>query len=70
MSLNANSGVVSGLNYTLQINGQTPPVNNRNPGPGLAQTHTINGSMPAGQAGTCSTGTCTGTQAHTLTITY
>jgi spore coat protein U-like protein len=68
MSLDANGGVVSGLNYSLNINTLVPPVNST--GTGSAQTHTINGSMPAGQAGTCATGTCAGTQAHTLTITY
>jgi spore coat protein U-like protein len=72
MSLNASSGVVSGLNYTLQINNQTAiptsPLSSR--GTGAGQTHTINGNMPAGQAGTCSGATCQGTQAHTLTISY
>jgi spore coat protein U-like protein len=70
MSLDANSGVVVGLNYTLTINSQTPPVSSRNPGPTLAQTHTINGTMPANQAGTCTTSSCAGLTTHTLTITY
>lgn len=34
------------------------------------QTITLTGTMPAGQAGTCATGTCTATQTHTVTITY
>jgi hypothetical protein len=68
MSLDAYSGVVSGLNYTLNIDSQAPPVNSR--GSGAAQTHSINGSMQAGQAGTCSTGSCSSSQVHTLIISY
>ncbi len=68
MSLDAYSGVVSGLNYTLTLDSQTSPV--RGTGTGAAQTHTINGLMPAGQAGTCTTGSCVSSQVRTLTITY
>jgi spore coat protein U-like protein len=68
MSLDANSGVIAGLNYNLTINSVTPPVSSRGTGPG--QTHTITGTMPANQAGTCATGTCSATQMRTLTITY
>lgn len=68
MSLDANSGVVSGLNYSLTINSLTPPVTSRGTGPG--QTHSLVGTMPANQAGTCVTGTCAGTNTHTLTVTY
>lgn len=68
MSLDTSSGVVSGLNYALQINSMASPVGSR--GTGAVQTHAINGTMPSGQAGTCSTSLCTGSQTHTLTITY
>lgn len=34
------------------------------------QTVTLTGTIPAGQAGTCATGTCTATQTHTVTISY
>jgi len=68
MSLDTSSGVVSGLNYALQINSLTSPESKR--GTAAEQTHTINGTMPAGQAGTCSTALCIGSQVHTLTITY
>lgn len=68
MALDADSGVVSGLNYGLTIDAQASPVSAR--GSGAAQTHTINGNMPAGQAGTCTTGSCSSSQVHTLTITY
>ena len=68
MSLDANTGVVAGLNYSLTINSLTPPVTSRGTGPG--QTHSLVGTMPANQAGTCVTGTCAGTNTHTLTVTY
>jgi hypothetical protein len=68
MTLDANSGVVSGLKYDLQIDSQTPPV--MAVGSGGAQIHTIQGNMPAGQAGTCLTGSCNASQVRTLTITY
>jgi spore coat protein U-like protein len=68
MSLNANNGVVAGLNYSLSINSLTPPVASRGTGPG--QAHSLVGTMSANQAGTCATGTCAGTNTHTLTITY
>lgn len=63
MALDTTSGVVSGLNYSLTVAASST-------GTGLLQTHTINGSMPAGQAGTCATATCAGSQLHTLTVTY
>jgi hypothetical protein len=36
----------------------------------VAQTFSINGSIAAGQAGTCATGSCSGSDTRTLTITY
>jgi spore coat protein U-like protein len=68
ISLDAYSGVVSGLNYSLTLDSQTSPVAAR--GTGAAQTHTIHGTMAAGQAGTCSSGSCVSSKVHTLTITY
>jgi spore coat protein U-like protein len=68
MSLDAYSGVISGLNFVLTLDGQGSAVSAR--GTGAAQTHTIHGTMPAGQAGTCNTGSCGTSQVHTVTITY
>jgi hypothetical protein len=68
MALDTDSGVVSGLNYSLKIDAQVSPVSAR--GTGAVQTHTISGGMPAGQAGTCTMGACIALQVHTLTITY
>ncbi len=64
MSLDAYSGVVVGLNYSLALSTSS----SRGTGPG--QTHTISGSMPANQAGTCTGTSCSGTNVHTLTVTY
>ena len=65
-------GAIAGLTYTLLL---TPPVGPSGTslnatGTGVLQTYTINGSMAAGQPGTCSAATCTGTVPHTLTLTY
>ena len=66
------SGVVSGLNYSLAIN--TSVSGGSNPrastGTGATQTFYINGTMAAGQAGTCASGTCSGADPRTLTVTY
>jgi spore coat protein U-like protein len=64
MALDSGSGTVLGLTYTLSLsaNGGTAD--------GALQTYTINGSMAAGQSGVCAAGSCGGTRAHTLTITY
>lgn len=64
MSLDATSGVIVGLQYTLALSVANAV------GTGLAQPYSINGNMPANQAGTCGAANCAGTQARTLTITY
>ena len=78
MSLDAYTGVVGGLIYTLNINTTPPPagsaaVNARGTGPG--QGHFIYGNMVSGQAGDCASATAavcstTKTSARSLTITY
>lgn len=67
MALDATSGVVVGLNYSLATS-WTAGSQLRGAGPG--QTYTITGTMPSDQAGTCSTGSCSGSDPRTLTITY
>ena len=64
MALDATSGTIVGLNYTLALSapGST--------GTGVQQTHSINGNMAAGQAGTCALGSCSGSQARSVTISY
>ena len=71
MALDATSGVVSGLNYSLVLRDFADTVNvTGGSGTGLAQTYRIKGTMPAGQAGTCASGACAGSDPRTLTITY
>ena len=64
MALDATSGVVSGLQYTVSLSAPSGA------GTGSQQNYTVNGSMAAGQAGTCTTPTCSGTDVRTLTISY
>jgi spore coat protein U-like protein len=64
MATDVPEAVLNGLRYTLGISG--PAMN----GTGTAQTYNITATIPAGQAGTCTTGSCSATRTHTLTITY
>jgi spore coat protein U-like protein len=64
MSLDATSGAVSGLNYSLALTAGSGTGN------GSAQAYNVNGTMASGQAGTCATGTCSGTDPRILTVTY
>jgi spore coat protein U-like protein len=64
MSLDAPAGVIAGLQYQVSLSSTSAT------GTGAVQTHTINGSVPAGQAGACAGATCSGTQTRTLMITY
>ncbi len=64
MSLDAPSGVIAGLRYTVAVSATNST------GTGSAQTHSINGALAAGQAGTCAGATCSASQSRTLTISY
>jgi spore coat protein U-like protein len=64
MSLDATSGTVVGLNYTLALSAASGTGN------GAGQNYSITGSMVSGQGGTCALGSCSGTDARVLTITY
>lgn len=72
ISLDAVAGVIAGVNYALALN--TVANGGVNPlpavGTGIPQTFFINGSLAAGQSGTCTAGNCSGSQVRTLTITY
>ena len=59
------AATVLGLNYTVAVSPNVTTL-----GTGLNQPVSLTATIPAGQAGTCNTGTCTGTQAHTVIITY
>ncbi len=64
MALDATSGSLLGLTYNLSLS----PASST--GTGDTQTHAINGTIAAGLAGTCATGTCSGTQTRTLTLSW
>jgi hypothetical protein len=64
MALDSTTGSLLGTNYSLALSATSAT------GTGAGQTYNISGTMAAGQAGTCSTGTCTATQSHTLIISY
>jgi len=64
MALDATSGTIVGLTYTLALS-QTSATGN-----GITQNYTVNGSIAGGQAGICSTGTCSGSDIRTLTVSY
>ena len=64
MALDATSGTVLGIAYTLALSSSSGT------GTGANQTYTITGNAAAGQAGTCAAGSCSASQARTLTISY
>lgn len=65
MALDATSGTLLGLAYSLALSKTGTQTGN-----GTAQSAAINGTMPSGQAGTCSVGNCATSEARTLTISY
>ncbi len=64
MALDATSGTLLGLNYALTL--PTPAAS----GTGVEQTFAIDGSIAAGQGGTCGAGSCSASQLRTLTVAY
>jgi spore coat protein U-like protein len=64
MALDATSGTLVGLNYTVALSLSASN------GTGAAQTFSITGNIAGGQAGTCATGSCSGSATRTLTISY
>ena len=64
IAVNPTSGVSAGIFYTLSLPASAT-------GTGAVQNIPITATAPPGQAGTCTTGSCTGAaQPHTLTLTY
>lgn len=59
------SGSLLGLTYGLSLSPVSGVVSS-----GTAANYSINGSMPAGQAGTCSTQVCVGSESRSITLTY
>jgi spore coat protein U-like protein len=65
MALDATSGTLLGLSYSLAI-----APSSSGTGTGVTQTYTINGTIAAGQAGTCANAVCNGSQTRTLTLSW
>lgn len=64
VSLDSTTGTIAGLSYSLGLSGAVGT------GSGVQQSLSVDGSMSADQPGTCAMGTCSGTNPHTLTVTY
>jgi len=64
MALDATSGTLLGLNYNVSLAAASAT------GTGAEQTFAVNGSIAAGQGGTCGAGSCSASQRRTLTVTY
>jgi len=58
------TNTVAGLTHAIALSASSGTCN------GAAQSYTVNGTMAAGQGGTCALGSCSGTEGRTLTITY
>lgn len=65
ISVSPNPAVLLGLRYQI-----TPSPASGTGNGNTGQAITLTGNMQAGQAGTCNGSSCTGSQAHTVTITY
>lgn len=73
LSVSPTSGTIAGVNYTLLLQNAAPVMSGTTlsvTGSGVQQSYTINGSMAAGQAGTCAAGSCSAAVPHTLTLSY
>ena len=62
LSINAPTGPLLGVNYTLAMSAASGT------GTGAGQSFSVNGTAAAGQSGTCSSASCSGTKAHTVTV--
>lgn len=65
MALDAASGTLLGLTYNLSL----APASSGT-GTGATQTYSVNGSIAGGQAGTCGSAVCNGSQTRTLTLSW
>ena len=65
VALDTTSGRLLGLDYQLSMN-----VSGTRTGTGAAQAIVIQGSIAAGQSGTCASGSCSASEMRTVTISY
>jgi len=72
LSLDQTTGVVPtvGLRYVLLFTSSSGASVSAISSSATAAQHGLTLSLPAGQAGACSTGTCTGSSVRTITVTY
>lgn len=77
LALSAPSSVLLGLNYSLAMSTNpggvavpSSPTGTGLTGNGLPQSYNITGTIAAGQAGTCPSGSCSAAQVQTITISY
>lgn len=72
LSLDQTTGVISpiGLTYALTFPGWSPSTTGTSSTGTLPQSFGLVLTLPAGQAGTCASGTCNGTATRQITITY
>ena len=70
----AGVGVLAGLQYSLSASSATivagTAASTATIGTADAVSYSVNGSMPANQAGTCGTATCAASHTRTLIVTY
>jgi hypothetical protein len=77
LAISPTSGTLVGVNYDISVSAGgvagSPSCAGAQcdaTGTGASQPYTVTVTAPPGQSGTCTTGTCSSTQLHTLTITY
>jgi spore coat protein U-like protein len=63
--LDSPAGTIAGLAYTLGFSVPSPQT-----GSGAQQTIAVTGTMAAGQSGVCATATCSGTNTHSVWLSY
>ncbi len=64
MATNVPEGVLVDLRYILSLSATAGT------GSGVPQSYSVTATIPAGQGGSCTTGTCTASQTHTVIISY
>jgi len=64
MALDLTGGTIVGINYSIGLSAASSV------GTGAQQNFTVDGTIAAGQAGTCAASGCSGSNTHSITITY
>lgn len=64
MALDSLGGTLTGLMYSLSLSAPSSS------GSGSPKSHSVTGTIPPGQAGTCTGAACAASRTHTLTVGY